>query len=138
LRLRLEPARLEKGSGLSAHIVIVHDEPAFLDRAAAALRHPGFNVAAFAEPIEALDGIAAGQPIDALVTRVTFPKGKPHGVSLALMLRTKFPHLKVVFAARAERVGHTEGIGELVPHPVDLEKLVEAVQRAVGGDGPGS
>jgi hypothetical protein len=34
---------------------------------------------------------------------------------------------------RAERIEHTEGIGELVPHPVELERLVEAVERAVSG-----
>jgi hypothetical protein len=72
--------------------------------------------------------------IDALVTRVTFPEGKPHGVSLALVLRAKYPNLKVVFAARAERIEHTEGIGELVPHPVDLKRLVEAVERAITGE----
>jgi DNA-binding NtrC family response regulator len=121
---------------LSASIVIVHDEPVFLDQATAALRHAGFDVVAFADPIDALNGIEAGQPIDALVTRVTFPEGKPHGVSLALVLRAKYPGLKVVFVARAERIEHTEKIGELVPHPVDLEKLVAAVTRAVEGNVP--
>jgi DNA-binding NtrC family response regulator len=118
---------------MSANIAIVHDEPAFLARAAAALRHAGFNPVVFANPIEALNGIEAGQLMDALVTRVTFPEGMPHGVSLALMLRAKYPTLGVVFVARSERREYTEGIGELVPHPVDLEKLVEAVERAVRG-----
>jgi hypothetical protein len=43
-----------------------------------------------------------------------------------------------VFAARAERIEHTEGIGELVPHPVDLTQLVEAVKRATHSGDPGS
>jgi hypothetical protein len=98
----------------------------------------GFDVIAFPDPIVALNAIEAGQHIDALVTRVTFPEGKPHGVSLALLLRTKYPGLGVVFAARAERIEHTEGIGELVPHPVDLTQLVEAVERAIHSDDPGS
>ena len=115
-------------------VAIVHDDPVFLARASAALRRAGFDVVAFSDPIVALDGIEADQPIHALVTRVTFPEGKPHGVSLALVLRAKHPGLKVVFTARAERIEHTEGIGELVQHPVDLEKLVEAVERVVGGN----
>jgi DNA-binding NtrC family response regulator len=119
---------------MSANIAIVYDEPAFLARAATALRHAGFNSVVFADPIEALNGIEADQRIDALVTRVTFPVGMPHGISLALMLRTKYPTLRVVFVARSERREYTEGIGELVPHPVDLEKLVEAVKRAVRGE----
>jgi DNA-binding NtrC family response regulator len=118
---------------LSANIAIVHNEPAFLDRATAALLHAGFNVAAFADPIEALNGIEAAEDVDGLVTRVTFPEGKPHGVSLALMLRAKHRRLKVVFVGRSHRIEHTGRIGELVPHPVDLERLVQAVERAVGG-----
>ena len=123
---------------MSACIAIVHDEPTFLDQAAAALRRAAFEVVAFADPMVALDRIEAGQCIDVVVTRVTFPEGKPNGVSLALVLRTKYSGLKVVFAARAEQIEHTEGIGELVPHPVDLEKLVEAVERAMGANVQGS
>ena len=75
--------------------------------------------------------------IDALVTRVTFPEGKPHGVSLALVLRVKHPGLKVVFVGRAHRLEHTEGIWELVPHPVDLGELVRAVERAISEEREG-
>jgi hypothetical protein len=108
---------------LSASIVIVHDEPVFLVGVTTALRHAGLNVVS-ADPIVALNGIEAGQHIDALVTRVTFPEGRPHGVPLALMLRAKYRSLKVVFAARAERIEHTEGIGELVPPPVTWRSLL--------------
>jgi hypothetical protein len=79
---------------------------------------------------------AGSRPIDALVTRVTFPEGKPHGVSLALVLRAKYLRLKAGFTARAERIEHTEGLGELVPHPVDLARLVRAVERAIRGEDP--
>jgi hypothetical protein len=41
---------------------------------------------------------------------------------------------KVVFIGRAHRIEHTEGIGELVPHPVDLAELVRAVERAISED----
>jgi DNA-binding NtrC family response regulator len=117
-------------------VAIVHDNPVFLERAAAALRRADFDVVAFADPIVALDGIEAGQRIDVLVTRLTFADGRPHGVSLALVLRARHPGLRVVFAARANRIEHAEGIGELVPHPVDLTRLVQAVERAVRGEGP--
>ena len=100
------------GGGMSANVVIVHDEPVFSLRVVTALRHAGFDVVAFADPIDALNDIQAGQPVDVLITRVTFPEGSPHGVSLALVLRAKYPGLKVVFAARAERIEHTEGIGD--------------------------
>jgi DNA-binding NtrC family response regulator len=122
------------GWDLLAKVAIVHDEPEFLVRAVTALRAAGFDVVSFVDPIDALNEIKAGQPIDVLVTRVTFPEGRPHGVSLALMLRADYRGLRVVFTGRFNRVEHTEGIGELVPHPVDLKRLVAAVARAIEGN----
>jgi hypothetical protein len=87
---------------MPASVLIVHDDPVFLDTAAAAL-----------------------------VTRVTFREGTPNGVSLALVAKAKRPYLNVVFAAKAERQMFTEGIGELIPHPVDLTKLVARVTRLI-------
>ena len=46
--------------------------------------------------------------------------------SLALLLRTKVPGLNIIFVARAENEQRTSGPGVLIPHPVDLGKLVEA------------
>ena len=44
-----------------------------------------------------------GRSADVRVTRVTYPEGRHHGGSLARVLRVKFPSLKAIFAARAER-----------------------------------
>jgi hypothetical protein len=62
---------------MPGNLAIVHDEPVFLARAAAVLRRVGFNVIAFSDPMIALDAINVDQPIDAVVTRVTFPEGSP-------------------------------------------------------------
>ena len=110
-------------------VAIVHNDPRFQRAASVALRNAGCDVVSYISPMTALDEIEAGQHSDVLVTRVTFPAGEPNGASLALVLRTKYPGLKVVFAARAEQERHVKGIGELIPHPVNLEKLVEAVLR---------
>jgi hypothetical protein len=67
-----------------------------------------------------------------LVTRTFYPQGRPNGISLALMARRKRPGIKIVFTSREEKERFTEGIGELVPHPVSLPALVEAVSRALG------
>jgi PleD family two-component response regulator len=111
--------------------MIVHSEDAFLQRAAAALRSAGHDVAACLDPYDALsimDGLA---PIDVLVTRTFYPEGRPNGISLALMARRKRPGIKIVFTSREEKERFTEGIGELVPHPVSLPALIEAVSRAL-------
>jgi CheY-like chemotaxis protein len=123
-----EPIR-NQGASMPASIVIVHDHLLFLERAASTLRAAGHDVAVFADPMLALDAIEAAERLQLLITRLTFPKGKPNGISLALMARNKRPGVKVIFAARKGQEMHTAGIGELVPHPVDLSKLAEAVAR---------
>jgi DNA-binding NtrC family response regulator len=116
---------------MPASVVIVHDDPVFLDTAAAALRNAGHEVATFDDPMTALSELEAATSVEVLVTRVTFPAGTPNGVSLALVAKAKRPYLNVVFAAKAERQTLTEGIGELIPHPVDLTKLVARVTRLI-------
>ena len=115
---------------MRASVAIVHNDPTFLEIAAVALRDAGHDVVAFDDSMTALNEINAAGHFEVLITRVSFPEGKPNGASLALVLRTKYPRLKAIFAARAEWQTYIEGIGELIPHPVDLPKLVETVTRA--------
>jgi DNA-binding NtrC family response regulator len=37
------------------HVILVHDDPSFIEEAAAALRTAGHDVATFIEPMEALN-----------------------------------------------------------------------------------
>jgi DNA-binding NtrC family response regulator len=116
---------------MPASVVVVHDDPTFLNAATVALRDAGYDVAAFEDSMEALLALEGAAQVEVLVTRVSFPEGKPNGVSLALMTRTKRPSLKVIFAAKSEHETFTEGIGELIPHPVDLPTLAESVARLI-------
>ena len=112
-------------------IMIVHSEDEFLQRAAAALRSAGYEVTARHDPYDALSILDGAAPVDVLVTRTAFPEGRPNGISLALMARRKRRGIKIVFTSREENERFTTGIGELVPHPVSLPGLVEAVSRAL-------
>lgn len=114
---------------MPASVVIVHNDSTFVAEATAALRAAGHDVTSFSDPMAALDALEVSQRAQVLVTRVTFPNGKPNGVSLALVARTKRPRLKVLFAARAHWQTYTDGIGEFIEHPIDLPKLVETVTR---------
>ncbi len=116
---------------MPASVVVVHDDPAFLEASSAALQGAGHEVASFTDPMVALNAIEAARRVEVLVTRVIFPEGKPNGVSLALVGQTKRPGLKVLFVADRKFKRHTEGIGEFIPHPVELSSLVEAVTRLV-------
>jgi len=121
----------KKGQPMPGSVLIVHDMPSFLLESAMALGEAGHHVATFTDPMAALKAVEHIEPLDILITRVTFPEGRPNGIALARTFRVKRPTLKVIFAARAHWEAHTEGVGELVPHPVDLRQLVETVMRLV-------
>jgi DNA-binding NtrC family response regulator len=112
---------------MPARVVVVHDEPDFIDRTVAALRAAGHDVMAFSSSMSAIVALEHAQQIEVLVTRVIFPEGQPNGVSLALMTKMKKPGVKVLFAALPETQKHTEGVGEFLPAPVDPSDIVSRV-----------
>jgi CheY-like chemotaxis protein len=115
---------------MPARIVVVHDDPGFIDLTVAALIAAGHDVVAFTSSMTAIDALEAAQQIEVLVTRVTFPSGQPNGVSLALMARTKKKGVKILFVALPEAEEHTEGIGEFLPlhaAPDDIVTRVDAM-----------
>ncbi len=117
---------------MPASVLIVHNDLAFVAVATATLRGAGHDVASFTDPIVALDALEAARRAEVLITRVLFPKGKPNGVSLALVAQSKRPGLRVIFVARADQERHAKGVGDLfMPMPVDLPKLVEEVTHLV-------
>jgi hypothetical protein len=77
----------------------------------------------------AMNALESAAHVDVLVTRVNFPEGKPNGLSLALVTRTKCPLLKVVFVGKPELHNLTKDVGELIAYPGDSGKIVEAVTR---------
>ena len=116
---------------MPASIVIVHDDPTFLETTATLLRADGYDVAAFEDSMAAMNALESAAHVEVLVTRVNFPEGKPNGISLALVTRTKRPFLKVVFAGKPGLDRLTEDLGELVSYPGDLGEVVQAVTRAL-------
>jgi hypothetical protein len=66
-----------------------------------------------------------------MVTKVDFGPGKAHGVSLALMMRSRLPGLKVLFIARPEFKEHTIGIGEFIATPISASDLLATVDRII-------
>ncbi len=116
---------------MPAPIVLVHDEPAFLVAVGQHLRQEGFDVAAFGDPMKALDALSSAERIEVLITRVQFPAGKPHGVALANMARLRRRDLKVIFAALPEVAHHAEGLGTVLVVPVKPEQIAETVHRVL-------
>ena len=119
---------------MPARVVIVHDDPGFVDQLVGALRLTGLDVATFIDPMIALDALEAAATIKVLITRVEFPPGKPNGVALARMTRNKRPDVRVVFTADPQFAAHAEGLGVFVPAPINIADVVAIVGRMLDAD----
>jgi DNA-binding NtrC family response regulator len=114
---------------MPARIVVVYDEPACLDEAVSALSLAGHDPVGFTDTMAALRALDAPQQVSLLITRMRFPPGRPQGISLARVLKTKRPELKILFTAQPELAEHAEGIGEFLALPVSMTALVATVDR---------
>jgi len=82
----------------------------------------------------ALDALSAAERVDLLITRIGFPPGKPHGISLARMAKSRRPAIRVLFTTRPEFVGHIGDIGEVLPTPIDIPTLLAVAERLLNFD----
>jgi DNA-binding NtrC family response regulator len=114
---------------MPARIVVVHDDPEFIENTVTALLSDGHEVRAFTDPMSALDALEEAQRVEVLITRVLFPPGQPNGVALARMARLKRPGVKIIFAALPETREHTEGLGEFLPAPADPMEIAALVGK---------
>lgn len=122
---------------MPARIVIVHDDPQFLEPAVAALQLAGYDVAAFSGSMAALPALEAPRKTELLITRVHFPAGTPNGVALARMARHKRREIKVLFTASPKSEEHIGDLGEFLPMPVEVSDLVQTASRMLDqGDRP--
>ena len=119
---------------MPARIVVVHDDQEFRESVVTVLRTAGYDTKAFAASMAAIDALEAAQRIELLITRVRFPEGTPHGVSLASMALMKKPGVRVLFVAREENREHTEGLGEFLAVPMTGPELMMAVKRILSED----
>lgn len=116
---------------MPATVLVVHSEADALNMMVCALRTAGLDVTGFTDPLVALDAIEADSRVRALVTRVDFGPGKLNGVALVRMLHHNLRRdIGVVFVGRSENERHLDdGAGAFVPHPVDTNLLIGAVER---------
>jgi DNA-binding NtrC family response regulator len=118
-----------EASAMPAPVLVVHNEFDTRELALTALRAAGREAAGFENPMAALDAIEAGSRVRVLVTGVDFGDGKLNGVALALMAKVKRPSLQAVFVASLEDHPHTDGVGDVLPTPLDPQALIDVVGR---------
>jgi DNA-binding response OmpR family regulator len=126
--------RADQPPAAGARVVLVHDEPEFGMQLTAALTLAGHLVAAFTDPMLALDMLDVDPRVRMLITRAQFSPGKPNGVSLARMARTKRPGIRVLLIARPEFAEHAEGVGAFMATPLGIRDVVETVGRLLRSD----
>lgn len=117
---------------MAAQVIIVHDDPAVLEAARAALTAGGCEVRAFADPMLALDALDQQGAVDLLITRFVFPAGKPNGVALGRMVRLARPSAHILFIGRPENARHADGIGLFLAFPLPPAMLLATVRRILG------
>jgi DNA-binding NtrC family response regulator len=112
---------------VSAQIVVVHDDPNFIDGALTALRTAGYEVALFTNSMSATRALRHARLIDVLITRIRFPVGMPHGLALARSALLTHPGLKVLFVAAPATQDLAERLGQFLPMPVRPATVVRMV-----------
>jgi DNA-binding NtrC family response regulator len=117
---------------MPANLVFVHDDLVLLHESCAALRAEGFTVAAFSDPMEALNCLENASLAKLLITRIRYPSGKQNGISLALMARRKVAGIKVLFVALPDTKEFIDDLGEFLAMPVSAAEVVAAVHRMLG------
>ena len=119
---------------MPARVVVIHDDPSFLDPLVAALEAGGHDVIAFESSMTAWDAFRAASKIEILITRIPFGGGQPHGVALAGWARMKRPEVRVIFTALPEFQDAADGVGLFIPVPVEIPRVAEIVTRLLLND----
>jgi DNA-binding NtrC family response regulator len=125
----IKSRRICKEHKVPAPVVFVYDDPEFTERVAATLTQAGYDVAAFTDPMLALDALDAAKTIEMLITGVIFGPGKPHGLALALMARARRPNIRILFMAVPAAAEHITGWGQFVPLPATPAEVLGAVRE---------
>jgi CheY-like chemotaxis protein len=118
-----------KRKGTPARIVLVHDEPKFVDGLENALRRAGHQVATFSDPLTAWTSLEAPRRIEVLITRLEFPPGKSNGLALARMAHARHRDINVIFTATARFARQVDEVDTFLPTPVAPSVVVETVER---------
>lgn len=142
VRLVLPAATTEVGNSAAAparphpvirgSILVVEDTDDVRDYTCRALRHLGFDVHAVAKADDALAWLAAGHPVDLLLTDILL-SGSKSGLLLAREARKRHPDLAVAFmsAWSAEQIGQDLGNSLLLHKPFTTDELDAHVAGAL-------
>ena len=114
---------------MPARIVVVHDDPEFIERTVTALVSAGHDVRAFSSSMSAIEALETAQRHQRQRDAVRLALRKDDPCHEHLYSKVKKPGVKVLFAARPDTEEHTEGVGEFLPSPADPADIVALIGR---------
>ena len=109
---------------MPAPVVLVHNDPEFLETTKASLEAAGFVVASFSNPMLALTALETPHTVNLLITGTFFGPGQPNAVSLTRVVRSRRPNVQAVFIGEPEVEEFVDGLGVFVSAPVDPDQLL--------------
>ncbi len=119
---------------MSAHILVVDDDPALLLVISKSLSGKGYSVETAGNGAEALDIMQKTAPFDLLLSDIVMPE--MDGLELALMATHQYPELKVIlmsgYASEWRRTVNLENlIHGIINKPFSLEELAGKVGQVL-------
>jgi CheY-like chemotaxis protein len=113
-------------------IFVVDDEPSICSTLATILRHDGYDVTAFTNPLEALWAIESLRP-NLVITDVSMPE--LNGIELGIRIRAKLPSCKVLLfsgqAATSDQLSNAKMRGhefDILTKPVQPRDLLTEIK----------
>jgi CheY-like chemotaxis protein len=108
-------------------VVVVDDEDLVRLPVVAILQDAGADIVEFASPSQALADFAGLPCIDLVLTDVNMPD--MDGVTFAQLLRTRHPHVPVIFMSGQ---GRPPGAAHFIAKPFGQADLLTAIGRVLG------
>jgi PAS domain S-box-containing protein len=122
-------------AGKGETILLVEDEERVREAIHEMLEMLGYQVLIAANGLEALEAYQSAAKVDLVLTDVVMPE--MGGVELVQELQRKDPGLKALALtgyALEKDLSHAAGISEVVPKPVEMHVLVEAIRWVLARD----
>lgn len=117
---------------MPAQVVIIHENQDFRSKATAAIEAEGLSVAAYEDPLAGMEALEHIRHLEVLITRLNFRSGRPNGLSLATMAKTRKWNICTIFLVEPEMQNLPPDmldIGIPLYEPVCLATLVETVME---------
>ena len=114
-----------------ANVHVVENDPAYLDVVQQALKNTGHTITYHTSSYSAWDAVAAGVPIDLLLTDLRFQRGEPNGLALAFHARAKHPDIAILLMTSDDDLldQMEEDLGAVFSKSKPLDGLAAAIDE---------